>query len=82
MHSEIIVQLVYPNGDPARDRSRAIESAQAAKEKSIFEASKDSKIDASKLSDFYKDDAEKGYIKSVTSRGKNIIKNFIKTVKI
>lgn len=82
LHSEITIQLVYPNGDPARDRSKAIESAQAAKEKTTFEASKNSKIDAESLSDFYKNYAEKGYIKSVTSRGKNIIKSIIKTVKI
>lgn len=80
MYSEITIEIVYPNGDPARDRSRAIEEANAAREKRTFEASKEEKIDASKLNEYFKKDAEKGYVKSVTSRGKNIIKSLIKRV--
>lgn len=80
MYSEITIEIVYPNGDPARDRSKAIEEANAAKEKRIFEASKEKKIDASKLSNYFKEDAEKGYVKDVTSRGRSIIKSIIKKV--
>lgn len=79
-YSEITIEIVYPNGDPARDRSKAIEEANAAKERRIFEASKEQKIDASKLSEYFKEDAEKGYVKGVTSRGRNIIKSLIKIV--
>lgn len=81
MYSEITIELVYPNGDPARDRSRAIEKANAAKERRTFEASIEEKIDASKLNQYFKQDAEKGYVKGVTSRGRSIIKSLIKIVK-
>lgn len=81
MYSEVTIELVYPNGDPSRDRSRAIEEANAAKETRTFEASKESKIDASTLSAYYVKDAEEGYLRKVTSRGKNILKSLIKIVR-
>jgi len=80
MYSEITIEIVYPNGHPARDRSKAIKEANAAREKRIFEASKEEKINAFKLNEYFKEDAEKGYVKSATSRGKSIIKSVIKKV--
>lgn len=80
MYSEVTIEIVYPNGDPARDRSKAIEKANAAKEKRTFVASKDEKIDASQLSEYFVEDAEKGYVEDVTFRGKSIIKSLIKKV--
>lgn len=80
MYSEITIEIVYPNGHPARDRSKAIKEANAAREKRTFEASKEEKINAFKLNEYFKEDAEKGYIKSATSRGKSIIKSVIKKV--
>jgi hypothetical protein len=80
LYSEITIELVYPNGDPARDRSRAIEAASAAREIRKLEASKNEKIDISKLNDYYQEDAEKGYIKSITSKGKKIITSVIKKI--
>lgn len=81
MYSEVTIELVYPNGDPSRDRSRAIEEANAAKEIRTFSASKESKIDASKLNEYFKKDGEKGYIRKVHSRGRNIVKSLIKIVR-
>lgn len=80
LYSEITVELVYPNGNPSRDRSKAIQEANAAREKRIFEASKDAKIDAHKLNDYFISDAKRGYVDRITSKGKNIIKGFIKIV--
>lgn len=80
MYSEITVEIVYPNGHPSRDRSKAIKEANAARERRSFEASKEEKINASKLNEYFKEDAEKGYVKSATSRGKNIVKSIIKRV--
>ncbi|WP_214815650.1 hypothetical protein [Exiguobacterium sp. s59] len=79
-YSEITVELVYPNGHPSRDRSNAIKEANAAKEKRTFEASKGEKIESSKLVNTFEDEAQKGYVKSVTTRGKSIIKSVIKKV--
>jgi len=77
LYSEITIELVYPNG-AARDRSRAIEAASAAREIRKLEASKNEKIDISTLNDYYQEDGEKGYIKSITSKGKKIITSVIK----
>lgn len=79
MYSEITFEISYPNGNPARDRSNALEQANAARETSKLEASKDDKIDSSKLVKRFKDYAESGYVIQVTSRGKDIIKSIIKT---
>lgn len=81
LYSEITIKLVYPNGDSARDRSRAIERVNAAKESRTFEASKEDKIDASLLNEYLKEDAEKGYVHKVTSKGKDIVKSLIKIVR-
>lgn len=82
LYSEVTIEVVYPNGHPARERSNAIEEADAAREKRTFEASKGKKIDVEKLTEHFKEDAEKGYIKSVKSKGKSIIKSAISKVSL
>jgi len=81
LYSEITIELVYPNGS-ARSRSRALELelTSAAKETRKLEASKNEKIDISTLNDIYQEDGEKGYIKSITSKGKKIITSVIKKI--
>lgn len=82
LYSEITIELVYPNGDPARDRSKAIEQGNAARETIKYEASKDQKMDISSFNVVFKEDAERGYIQSVKSKGKKIFAGLLKTIKI
>lgn len=81
-YTEITFEIVYPNGNRARERSKAIEYAEAAREKRTFEASKGKSLDVENLAESFKEDAKKGYIKSVKSKGKSIIKSAISKVSL
>lgn len=80
LYSEITIEIVYPNGNPSEDRSEAIEQVNAAKEIKKLIASKGQKIDANDVNPIISENAQKGYLTSVTSRGKNIIKGIIEQV--
>ncbi len=80
LYNEITIEIVYPNGNPSEDRSEAIEQVNAAKEIRKLIASKGQKIDASDVNPIISENARKGYLTSVTSRGKSIIKGVIERV--
>lgn len=79
-YSEVTITRVYPNGDPARDRGRAIVAFNAAKEETKYTAPEGEKINSKDIEDYTREDAELGYIASIFSRTKNIIENTIKKI--
>lgn len=82
MYSEITFEVVYPNGKKARNRSNAIEKGNAASETTTWKASKGMKMEVANFNEVYEDDAGKGYVKSVTSNGKNVVKSILRKVKL
>lgn len=81
-YNQITVKIVYPNGDPARDRSKAIERMNAAEETRTFKSSENEKLNSETLSDIYKEDSELGYVKSVTSNNKNILEKIYRKISL
>ncbi len=79
LYKEITIKRVYPNGDPARDRARAI-LARAATEKSTLIAPENEPFTNEEIESGTKEDAELGYITSISSRKKNIIKDTIRMI--
>ena len=70
-YKEITVEIVYPNGNPSRDRMQAVK---AAKTQIKYSASENNKILASKIAEVHCDDAKNGYVQSVKNgKGKNLI---------
>lgn len=79
-YNQITVKIVYPNGDPARDRSKAIEKMNAAEETRTFKSSENEKLNAEVIKEIYEEDGQQGYVKSVTSNRKNILEKIYKRI--
>lgn len=79
-YSEITLNFVYPNGDPARERSQAIEDADAAKESRTYKASAGGKLNSEGIKKIINQESQKGHFVSAKSKGKDILKAVFKTI--
>ncbi|HEP1273230.1 TPA: hypothetical protein ACF4ZG_001643 [Streptococcus pyogenes] len=78
-YKEVTITKVYPNGNPAQDRGRAL---RAASTETKYRAAQDDAFSQQDIEQETKEDAERGYIASIASRAKNLIENTIKKVHI
>lgn len=78
-YKEITIIRVYPNGNPSRDRQRAMK---AAREEIKLTAAEDATFSNEQIENETKDDAQKGYIATIRSKTRNIIENRIRKVRI
>ena len=78
-YKEITIIRVYPNGNPSRDRERAMK---AAREEIKLTAAEDAPFSNEQIENETKDDAQKGYIATIRSKTRNIIENRILKVRI
>ncbi|KGE57644.1 hypothetical protein [Streptococcus pyogenes] len=74
-YKEVTITKVYPNGNPAQDRGRAL---RAASTETKYRAAQDDAFSQQDIEQETKEDAERGYIASIASRAKNLIENTIK----
>lgn len=73
-YKEITVIKVFPNGNPSKDRMKAIN---AAREEIKYKAPKEEILKHTELEKEYNNDGKNGYISAIISRGKNILENKI-----
>ncbi|WP_447460651.1 hypothetical protein [Streptococcus phocae] len=78
-YKEVTVIKVFPNGNPSKDRMKALN---AAREETKFTAPKDEVIEHTELEKEYKKDGQSGYISAILYKGKNILENKILKIKI
>ncbi|MGL5914999.1 MAG: hypothetical protein ACRCZG_01955 [Culicoidibacterales bacterium] len=79
--SAITIEIVYPNGHPARARSNALEEFNAASQQTTYKSPKGEKMDLEQVGKFIDDDAQKGYIRNVIISGSKKIIGLVKTVR-
>lgn len=78
-YSEISYVIVYPNGNPPMDRYNILKEVEAKEIESKLVGADGKPLKNEPIQKILEGEAKKGYLKSVASKGKNIIKK-IKTL--
>ncbi|WP_316273870.1 hypothetical protein [Bacillus halotolerans] len=73
-YSEISYVIVYPNGNPPLDRFNILKEAEAKEVESKLLGADGKLLKNEPIQTFLENEAKQGYLKSVTSKGKNILK--------
>lgn len=73
-YSEISYIIVYPNGNPPLDRYNILKEAEAKEVESKLLGADGKPLNNEPIQKYLEEEAKQGYLKSVASKGKNILK--------